>query len=301
MVDMNRVAQGLKGQMGLDTGVNTPEASPATVNAQQNQPADTPAQQQANTQQVLSDLKNPPQQQASEQDQILAKKDQAISDQRAQIEGLQNNVSALTEKMGQMLEALAPAQGQKQQQPEVKLPDIPSDINERPAEEQINILTDAYSKVTKLVDDRFTALDDRDKKLLGPMAHEVMELKKVRAEESAKALYPNFDLDRHREDFHKKLFTTGLSPTEVARLVADPSELVPEPESDPSQEVLPSVQATTGQAPQGQTNDAADRAQYVNNLHGAILKSHQQGNTMQAKGLVDELLKTKLPFVTQKG
>jgi len=284
--------------MGLDPGVNIPVTSPVAVSAHLNQPSDSPAQQDANAQQVLGELQQPKNPKPKTEQDVLALKDQAIEDYRKQNDGLQKNIAALTDKIGTFVEALAAPPG-KPQKRDIPLPTIPEDINERPAEEQVKILTEAYQKMTETVKNEISDSHEKLKNFLGPMAFEVQELKVARAEQAALAAYPRFDIDKHREEFHKKVFTTGLSPREVAKLIADPSELL-EPESPPdaSMETLPSVSASSGHPNAPKANDDADRQEYIKGLNSAIRASQQRGNSAQAGRIFRELLKTKMPYVT---
>lgn len=301
MPDISSVVQALKGQLNLQPDVNTPLASSAAVSAKTVQPSDSPATQEASTRRVLDEISagSAP---APEKD-LLSVKDKAIEDLRLQNEGLQQNVASLTDKMQQFMDALAKPQDNKAKTPELRLPEIPDDISQRPADEQVSILTKAYSDLQSTVKGEFTTQHENLKKFLGPLAFEVAEMKKAKDRQMVSERFPKFDWKKNQQGFEKKMFTVpGLSPLEAAKLVADPQELLQsEPTPDYSERTLPSVAASSGRPASAQSANEPSDADVSRRLSSAIVGAHQRGNSVQAKQLFDVFLKHKLPNCTVRG
>jgi len=300
---MSGAVQSLKGHLGLKADVNIPLSSSAAVSAKPMRPSDSPAAQEAAAKEIVANLQQPEQTHTTVEDQ-LALKDRALEDARLRTEGLQANVTSLTEKMQQFMDALAAPQATPQgKPPEMELPKIPEDISERPADEQLRIITNAYTELQGKVKAEFNGRDENLKKFLGPLAHEVFEMRKLKDRQAVSEQFPKFNWKKHQEAFEKKLFTMpGLSAMEAARLVADPSELSqPEPEADMSDRTLPSVAASSGRSVQVLAEPQAEEGDYSRRLTSAIRDAQMRGNSRTASDLFKQLLKHKLPKVTQKG
>jgi len=301
--DIGGAVRALKGHLGLQNDVNIPLSSSAVAAQKTLRPSDSPAAQEMAAREIVADLQKPEQKQTTVEEQ-LALKDRALEDARLRTEGLQANVSSLTEKMQQFMDALAKPQATPQGKPqEMELPKIPEDISERPADEQLRIITSAYTELQGKVKAEFNGRDENLKKFLGPLAHEVFEMKKLKDRQSVSEQFPKFNWKKHQEAFEKKLFTMpGLSPLEAARLVADPTELAPtEPEADMSDRTLPSVAASSGRSAQVPAETHEADGDYSRRLTGAIRDAQMRGSTRTAGDLFKQLLRHKLPKVTQKG
>ena len=290
MPDLHSAAQGLRGQMGLAPDVNIPDASSARVITDPTLPPETPAQQNANAAAVLSQINAPA---APVQEAGSAQKDKAIADQQERIQNLQNAVNSQTEKLTQFMDALSSAKENKTQ-PEVNLPSIPADIQERPAEEQVSILTNAYNELQSTVKDTFKQEREQLKAFLGPFAYEVQQMSKIKDKNLVAEAFPNYDWDANLEAYEaKRRVMPGLSAIEAARLVADPAQLVEaEPAVPSSEATLPSIEAASGRVPSSQPQ--VDAGALIQRYNTAITDAHRRGNSVQAKQLIDGSLKQRL-------
>jgi len=287
--DLRSATQDLKGQLGLAPDVNISAASSAPIVANPNTPIASPSQQEANTAAVLANIAAPPAKPAIEE--VVDKKEKAIVDQREQIANLQSVVTSQTEKMEQILGALSKSK-ETPTQPEVQLPQIPADISDRSADEQVSILTGAYNDLQKTVAETFKNERENLLGFLAPFASEMQQVVKIKDKTQVLERFPNYDWEANLPAFEKRRATTGLGAIEVARLVADPNQLVdPEPVAPATEAVVPSIEATSGRPTSQQQDDSADMIQRYN---AAIVDQHRQGSRVTANQIVDASLKRRL-------
>ena len=301
MSDMNSAVAALKGQSGLPTaGVKQTQAvaSPPAASTKPVEPIGTPALQEAQARDMVTQInQGAPTPQPTEAERILAAKDQAISDQAAQINALTQTQTNQAQKVEELLTRLNTSTEEKPPEGPT-LPDLPANFDELPADEQLKVQRDAFTSLRSELQNQLKQRDDDLKRAIAPMASEVSKMVQVRDKESVREAFPNFDCDTHKPAIDQYRAEMGWRATavEAAAVVAaklDPNMLVTPEATAPHVEVSrPSTQSVSGM-PVNQAPDT-DRKSVENQLSQAIVQSHATGNSARAGQLSAALLKSKL-------
>jgi len=294
--DIGSVVASLKQSAGLPTqGVNQGGDSPVPSNARQ-----SVAQQNENVATILKAANDKMAAQAneggqSELEKALEAKDKAISDLRAQNEQL--NQANLAKLDG--IEALL---RQSTEQPKgedpINIPGLSDEIDNLPADLQIAKLKEAVSNIRDSVVSELRSRDENIKRVFGPLASEVSQLKQIKDRNMVTERFPHFDYPKYEGEIAQlRAELPAMSALEAASVVAakhDPKMLLSdEPTAPVVMEQRPSMDAASGHRT-GNSQPQESEEDISALLKDAIVKSRNSGNTSQANRLLEELLKRKV-------
>jgi chromosome segregation ATPase len=260
-----------------------------------------PAQQLAEAQAILANLKQPAEQpQEDEKARALKAKDDAIADLRSQNEQLQAAQQSLTAEMQKLVGEL-----QRQNAPAPvaapELPGLPENINDLPADEQLRVTVDAFQKLRAELDNRLHQNSDQLRQFLSPLGGQMKKMSEWQEEKQITETYPNFpygeqkkEMDALRAEF--KGMMTGI---EAAQQIAAKTGNLdwlqqPEPSAPVVEASRPSVEAVSGPAPTIQNPQSEQWAQGISQLNEVARQAHLQGRGNLANSIVDEVLRQKL-------
>jgi len=301
VVDINQTVAGLKGSLGLPTqDVNT-VAAPSTATGQAPAPQNTtPVQQAQNAQQILASISQPQTEAVAqtEAQRIMAAKDKALEDTKAQIEQLTLSQQSQTEKIGELLEQLKPKQTQQGRIPAPTLPGLPEGFDDLPANEQVATLKESFNNLQSEVANVITKDREGVLNVLGPMGGQLRKYQDQNDKVAVETKYPNFGWDAHKADIDKiRAELPGIQALEAAELIGhrvDPNLLtIPEPSAPVSMGTIPSQQSATG-AQQTTADQSSNLADTIKQLQNAIVTERYAGRNASANQLTDALLKAKL-------
>jgi len=282
---------------GLPTqGVNSEMDSPPTSDAIQ--PGMSQQDQLSSVSKILQDIQSrsaPPQDSGeSEIMRALAAKDKAIADLKAQNEHLNASQMSLNEK----IEGILASTTSKPQEPApINIPGLPSNINTMSADEQLAIMRETLVSTQAEVAKQLKERDEQFKKLFGPLASEVGQMKEIKDRNQVLQKYPKFDYEANKKNIDKlRAELPGITALEAATIIGaqtDPRVLLSdEPEAPPVMSTRPSMSAASLQSRNVQTGP--DDGEILNTLRHNIRYAQAQGNTTQANSLIEAALKKKL-------
>ena len=297
--DVNDLAVALKKAEGLPTSDVNIGTAPSVAQSV-NQPNQTVVQQNANVATILQDAQAKASAaaapQESEMDRILAMKDKAIEDLKSQNSQLNLAQKSQLDK----IEGFLTKGAEKPQEPApIDLPGLPENVDDLPAELQLKAMQDTIAAMKTATTTELKTRDENLRKMLGPLANEVNQMRQIKDRNQVMDQFPNFDYDANINDINAlRTEVPAMTAIEAASVVGsrvDVNMLLPSEAAVP--EVMgsrPSMEAASGT--RGSSAPQEDKVDIADQLKGMIVSSHQSGNTAQAAKLTEALLKQKLGY-----
>ncbi len=300
--NFNAAAAILKGQAGLPHGdVNQQAAAPSPAAPASRQPVQniSVSQQNENAAKLIANLGENQGTQTDPMQEALRIKDQAIQDAAERVSAMEAAMQSQTEKLAAVLDRYVQPKAQNTPTEE-PLPSLPADLNVLPADQVIQKVQEYAKNLGEAVDRKLKKRDELLNVAIPPLVKEVRQMKEAKERNDLLTRFPKFDWNKRLPEMQKLMAQLpGMTYSEAAKVVADPSELQAVEDRTPMTEPsMPSsrtaASARPGSHQQASQSEENSRDNLKNQLRGLIVDSHARGLTSQARELSAQLLKMKL-------